>query len=109
MSLLKTHCLNCMKFSKAPLPCEDCCVVSFCSVKCRDIANASYHKYECKMKLYEMLHFMGDEYIDVFMAIRTITQQPIEYFLARSEEIWEILSLDFPELIGKLSRKMLVQ
>ena len=50
------------------------------------------------MKLYEMLHFMGDEYISVFMAIRTITQKPIEYFLERQFEIDHILDLEFPEI-----------
>ena len=50
------------------------------------------------MKLYEMLHLMGDDYVDIFMAIRTITQKSIKYFMARKAEIWRILELEFPEM-----------
>ena len=53
------------------------------------------------MKLYEMLHFMGDEFIDVFMAIRTITQRPAQYFVERAEYIWPILDMEFPEITCK--------
>ena len=53
------------------------------------------------MKLYEMLHFMGDEYIDVFMAIRTVTQRPLEYFVQRKEQIWKILDVTYPEMSGR--------
>ncbi len=76
-------------------------MVCFCSVECRAAANASYHRYECRMKLYEMLHYMGDEYIDVFMAVRTVTQRPLDYFMERSHLLWRILDLEFPELISK--------
>jgi hypothetical protein len=32
----------------APIGCTDCASVAFCSVECRDIALATYHKFECK-------------------------------------------------------------
>ena len=70
-------------------------------MQCREIAQSSYHKYECKMKLYEMLHLMGDKYIDVFMAIRTITQYPLEYFTDRKDKIWQLLDDDYPEMRSK--------
>ena len=89
-----------MRFSPAPLPCPDCCVVCFCSVECRDQAQKTYHKYECKMKLYEMLHFMGDEFIDVFMAIRTVTMHEVQYFMDRKKELWKLLDVTYPEIIG---------
>ena len=54
------------------------------------------------MKLYEMLHFMGDEYMDIFTAIRTITQRPVNYFLKKKDRIWELLEDDHPEEKGKL-------
>lgn len=33
----------------APIGCPDCSSVAFCGRKCRDVAMASYHKYECKV------------------------------------------------------------
>jgi len=101
LSLLKSHCVHCMRFSPAPLPCENCCVVCFCSLECKEAATNSYHKYECKMKLYEMLHEMGDEYVDVFMAIRSITQTPCEEFMDMADEIWAVLDLEYPELMSE--------
>lgn len=62
---------------------------------------STYHKYECRMKLYEMLHFMGDEYMDIFTAIRTITQRPVSYFLKKKDRIWELLEDDHPEEKGR--------
>lgn len=32
----------------APIPCTDCSGVAFCTVECRDLACATYHKFECK-------------------------------------------------------------
>ena len=101
LPLLKNHCVHCLSHSIAPLPCEDCCAVSFCSVRCKEAATSTYHKYECRMKLYEMLHFMGDEYMDIFTAIRTITQRPVSYFIKKRNQIWELLEDDHPEGKGK--------
>lgn len=42
-----THCQECLSQIKAVIPCKTCCGVSFCSIKCRDIALSSYHRYEC--------------------------------------------------------------
>lgn len=96
LPLLKSHCLHCMSYTMAPIPCNECCVVTFCSLECQEAA--TYHVFECRMKLYEMLHFMGDEYASVFMAIRTITQKPASYFWKRRDKILEILAMDYPEM-----------
>ncbi|XP_059084341.1 SET and MYND domain-containing protein 4-like [Tigriopus californicus] len=96
LPLLKSHCLHCMSYTIAPIPCNECCVVTFCSLECQEAA--TYHVFECRMKLYEMLHFMGDEYASVFMAIRTITQKPAKYFWQRRDKILDILAMDYPEM-----------
>ena len=49
-----------------------------------------------------MLHLMGDEYMSVFMAIRTITQHPLKYFMAKKNALWDIMSLEYPEMRGKI-------
>lgn len=43
-----THCTHCFVRLVAPIGCTDCASVAFCSVTCRDIALATYHKFECK-------------------------------------------------------------
>ena len=82
---LQNHCLHCHLFSKAPLPCENCCSVVFCSVNCRNIACQSYHKYECEMRLYELIPLEGKDMFGYFLALRAITQKPLEYFLEHRE------------------------
>lgn len=43
-----THCNHCFARLVAPVACTECCSVAFCSIECRDIALATYHKFECK-------------------------------------------------------------
>lgn len=43
-----THCNHCFARLVAPVGCTECCSVAFCSVECRDVALATYHKFECK-------------------------------------------------------------
>ena len=43
-----THCNHCFERLVAPIGCTECASVAFCSVECRDIALATYHKFECK-------------------------------------------------------------
>ncbi len=76
-------------------------MVAFCSERCKADAR-QYHQYECRMKLYEMLHFVGDDYKDFFMAVRTITQRPIDYFLDREQEIWNAIHTEYPEMASEL-------
>ncbi|KAK9293616.1 hypothetical protein QLX08_011475 [Tetragonisca angustula] len=44
-----THCQHCFSRFVAPVGCPDCSSVAFCGRRCRDVAVASYHKYECKI------------------------------------------------------------
>lgn len=43
-----THCQHCFARLVAPIGCSNCASVAFCSLECRDIALATYHKFECK-------------------------------------------------------------
>jgi len=53
-----------------------------------------------------MLHEMGDEYVDVFMAIRTITQTPCEEFMDMADDIWAVLDLEYPELMSNAIKSL---
>ena len=44
---MSTHCQECLAQVKCVIPCRFCTAVTFCSVACRDKAEASHHRYEC--------------------------------------------------------------
>lgn len=71
------NCSHCFKSMKAPLPCNTCTKVMFCSVKCRKAALSTYHKYECKMV---DLFLSSGMSIICFLALRTVTQREIQWF-----------------------------
>ena len=47
-SVSDSFCYNCMKKTKAPLPCHSCSALGFCSISCQREAWAKYHHVECK-------------------------------------------------------------
>jgi len=75
-----THCLHCMVKLKAPIPCEICANVAFCSRACRSNAD-KYHRYECRV--FTLLLGSGMSVLPL-LALRIITQGSAEEFLAVS-------------------------
>ncbi|KAG6465918.1 hypothetical protein O3G_MSEX015498 [Manduca sexta] len=73
----KTHCQHC--FVKCPIlvPCPKCPNVIFCSEKCLEAAQKSYHAYECH--IVPLLWKSGCS-VTCFIALRMITQNKKEYF-----------------------------
>ena len=43
-----THCYACLRRVMAPVPCESCSAVLYCSPACRQAAWAGYHRVECR-------------------------------------------------------------
>jgi len=76
------NCTHCFKSMKAPLPCNTCTKVMFCSVKCRTAALSTYHKYECKV--IDLLLSSGMSII-CFLALRTVTQRGLQWFKDNKE------------------------
>ena len=74
---------------------QRCCAVVFCSLKCRQEAG-EYHKYECEMRLYELIPLEGKEMFGYFLALRAITQRPLQYFLDHKEMFEAFFDLDEP-------------
>jgi len=72
------NCSHCFKTMKAPIPCFTCTKVMFCSLRCRDIACSTYHKYECK--LVDLFISSGMSII-CYLAYRSISQKPLQWFL----------------------------
>ena len=68
-----------MNFSRlfAPIPCKTCSGVAFCSVKCRDSASSTYHKYECEL----LGFFMGSGMSLIsYLSLRMVTQEGLIFF-----------------------------
>ena len=77
-----TRCLTCFNSVLAAVPCESCSQVVFCSLECRRCAMSTFHKYEC-----QNLHLLkpGPNYL----ALRSITQHSLQYFLANRVKKFE--------------------
>ncbi|XP_060822730.1 SET and MYND domain-containing protein 4-like isoform X2 [Bombus pascuorum] len=85
-----THCQHCFSRFVAPIGCPDCSSVAFCGRECRDVAMASYHKYECKVLA--LLIGSGMSVLSM-LALRMITQSG----LAGCVEICRALSCNEKE------------
>ncbi|KYN44678.1 SET and MYND domain-containing protein 4 [Trachymyrmex septentrionalis] len=67
-----THCQHCYARLRAPVGCPNCSCVAFCGKKCREIAMATYHKYECK--ILALLIGSGMSVLSM-VALRMVTQE----------------------------------
>ncbi|KAJ0180971.1 hypothetical protein K1T71_003056 [Dendrolimus kikuchii] len=73
----KTHCQNCFIKCPIPLPCPRCPNVVFCSEKCLETAQKSYHGYECHIL---PLIWKSGCSVTCHIALRMITQNNKDYF-----------------------------
>ena len=55
-------CTHCYRDTLHPLPCPGCSSVIFCSLKCKNEAVQSYHKFECKVRLQCITKFALQRY-----------------------------------------------
>ena len=60
--------------------CQSCCSVVYCSRACKQQADSTYHRVECQLKLYEMFEHEAPELFTQFMALRAVTQKPLQFF-----------------------------
>ena len=78
-------CLTCLRYTTSPLPCPTCSDVNFCSLACRQMALASFHKYECRLT--HVFEQTGIKDLPLLLlSLRTITQQPLEYFVKNRDK-----------------------
>lgn len=80
----RTHCHNCYVKCPIPIPCPTCPNVIFCSDKCLEVAQKTYHAYECH--ILPLLWKSGCS-ITCHLAIRMITQNKKEYFVNINKEL----------------------
>ncbi|KYM93842.1 SET and MYND domain-containing protein 4 [Cyphomyrmex costatus] len=67
-----THCQHCYARLRAPVGCPNCSCVAFCGKKCKEVAMATYHKYECKVLA--LLIGSGMSVLSM-VALRMVTQE----------------------------------
>ncbi|CAB3257269.1 unnamed protein product [Arctia plantaginis] len=84
-----THCQNCFLKCPIPISCPKCPNVVFCSDKCSNYAQKSYHGYECHIL---PLIWKSGCSITCHIALRMITQNTKEYFTRISQELDNKLS-----------------
>lgn len=70
-------CLHCFARLKAPIACDICANVGFCSKSCKQSADA-YHRYECRILALLIGSGMS---IVCHLALRIITQNSAAFFL----------------------------
>ncbi|CAG0922419.1 unnamed protein product [Notodromas monacha] len=93
----QSHCHNCFVPCDLPIPCQSCCLVIFCSEKCRK-GTQKAHEVECPMMdpLYD-----GEIGTAAFLAIRTLFKKSPEEWLEFSEsDIGTRESDKFRETVG---------
>ncbi|XP_024867273.1 SET and MYND domain-containing protein 4 isoform X2 [Temnothorax curvispinosus] len=69
---------------RAPVGCPHCSCVAFCGKKCKDVAMATYHKYECKVLA--LLIGSGMSVLSM-VALRMVTQEGPQKCLKIYEEL----------------------
>ncbi|XP_024867272.1 SET and MYND domain-containing protein 4 isoform X1 [Temnothorax curvispinosus] len=79
-----THCQHCYARLRAPVGCPHCSCVAFCGKKCKDVAMATYHKYECKVLA--LLIGSGMSVLSM-VALRMVTQEGPQKCLKIYEEL----------------------
>ena len=79
-----SNCQHCFANIKRVVPCPKCTWVCFCSVRCRDQALQSYHKYECSF-LKHLLESGLNVY--AFLTTRAVAICSFQYFLDLKPEL----------------------
>ncbi|XP_018374892.1 PREDICTED: SET and MYND domain-containing protein 4 isoform X2 [Trachymyrmex cornetzi] len=79
-----THCQHCYARLRAPVGCPNCSCIAFCGKKCREVAMATYHKYECKVLA--LLIGSGMSVLSM-VALRMVTQEGPQKCLKIYEEL----------------------
>ena len=89
-----SNCLHCLASCPLPLPCPSCTSALFCSSACRTKALESYHRFECKLGLADLADEEKRRKLEtstvasgLFMVLRALTQESLEYFWVRKERI----------------------
>ena len=115
-------------FNQTETSVQTCCAVVFCSKDCRRKATQGYHRfreplimisrstclrYECEMRLYELLPMEGKDmfgyflalrledehlsclfvFIDILFGNRAITQRNLDYFLDH-QQMFEVIKFN---------------
>ncbi|CAG0915399.1 unnamed protein product [Notodromas monacha] len=91
-SAADSHCNYCLTYCSFPMPCYKCKSAVFCSAKCQDMANDSYHlKYECESMAAILDKLEIQEGLVPRVVYRLFAQRTKTYFTSRRQLLDEAL------------------
>ncbi|CAG0924533.1 unnamed protein product, partial [Notodromas monacha] len=91
-SAADSHCNYCLTYCSFPIPCYKCKSAVFCSAKCQDMANDSYHlKYECESMAAILDKLEIQEGLVPRVVYRLFAQRTKTYFTSRRQLLDEAL------------------
>ena len=79
-----TNCSHCLERFKVAFGCKWCINVVYCSIKCRDEAQNTYHQWECKFQ--DVFNGLGLSSV-ARLAFRMIASRPLLFFLERQSQM----------------------
>jgi len=75
-------CLHCLRnVEQVPYPCSKCARVIFCGPTCQQLAEGSYHKYQCQLGIYNLRQKDTKESFSMFNSLSTICSHPLRFWL----------------------------
>jgi len=75
------YCLQCLKNITVLYPCSSCPRVVFCSRECQEIAEGSFHKYQCQLDLYGLRLKDTKDGCTIFNSLAIIAGKPASFWL----------------------------
>jgi len=75
------YCLQCMQNVTVSYPCSGCPRVVFCSRECQQIAESSFHKYQCQLNLYGLRLKDTKDGCTIFNSLTLIVGKPATFWL----------------------------
>lgn len=75
-------CLHCLKnVEQVPYPCSKCARVIFCGPICQQLAEGSYHKYQCQLGIHNLRQKDTKESFSMFNSFNTICSHPLQFWM----------------------------
>jgi len=75
------YCLACLRNVTVSYPCSGCPRVVFCSRNCQQLAEGSFHKYQCQLDLYGLRLKDTKDGCTVFNSLAIMFSKPLSFWL----------------------------
>eukprot|EP00092_Neocalanus_flemingeri_P007710 GFUD01008326.1.p1 GENE.GFUD01008326.1~~GFUD01008326.1.p1 ORF type:complete len:633 (+),score=153.13 GFUD01008326.1:157-2055(+) len=75
------YCLQCLKNVTVQYPCSGCPRVVYCSRECQQVAEGSFHKYQCQLDLYGLRQKDTKDGCTIFNSLTIIAGKPAAFWI----------------------------